>query len=362
MSESLCELLARRRKILNSRIAPIRLEIQNPYINIDGTQKTDASGNLITSYRISERRKAEILQYNKTSSVQAKLTSANKFKQTIESVGRMSNKVVENADGSSTTYNVSRCTSDLYLPTSSSAAGIPGPSFNIQYRPEVPLYKYATNVQQFGTPDVDSLKAWSFNAGTNIQSLNNEWTTLVKISHNIDNIDSEQINREYLFNMDIPIGLYVSGDISGEYIIDNSSNHTFISNIDVRVIDHRGGIVTIPTVTNHFNDISLNYVIRNSNNFTALRYIGNMPLNVILNIENLSYYEIQIKFDIKKQDNNNYLTLMGIPSYVSSVFMNLTDNNLHSSNNVHTTELVNSGSTNIIPFHRDFTIIGIAQG
>jgi len=363
MSESLCELLARRRKILNNRSAPIRLEIENPYTDIDGNPKKDASGNPITTQRIYERRKAEILQYNKTSTVQGKLTRAQQYKQTMENIGRTSNRVVENVDGSSTTFGVAACPHDLYLPTTSSAAGIPGPSFNIQYRPEVPLYGYAMNAQQLGIPNIGSLDAWSFNTGTNIQSPSGDWTTLVRIFHNIDNIDSEQVNKDYLFNMDIPIGLYVAGDVSGELVIDTSSNHAFISNVDVQILDHQGNVLYTPAVSNTFkdNDISMNYVLDNSGNFTALQYMGNLPFATTLKIEPLSYYEIQLKFGIEKQDTNEYLTLLGTESYVSSVYMNLTSNNVGFKPNINTVQLVKSGISHGPLSHTDFTITGTAQ-
>lgn len=350
MSETLCDLLARRRKILNNRKAPIRLEVENPYTDTDGNQKKDASNNLITSYRIYERRKAEILQYNKTSNVKGKLTIAQKYKQTIESMGRMSNRVVENADGSSTTFGVSRCPDDLYLPTTSSAAGIPGPPFIIQYRPEVPLYGYALNAQQFGTPGIDAMDAWSFNTGTNIQSFSGDWTTLMRIFHNIDNIDSEQVNREYQFNMEIPIGLYVAGDISGGLNIDTSSNHISIDTIDVQILDHRGVVLSTPVISNVFNDISMNYTLDNSGNFNAIQYIGNLPLDITLRIETLSYYEIQLKFNIKKQDLNDYVG----ESYVSSVYMNLTSNNIGFKTNIDSVQV----TSQYVP---SFTITGIAQ-
>jgi len=355
MSETLCDLLARRRAILNNRKAPIRLEIENPYTDINGNTKKDASGIDITTDRIYERRKAEILQYNKTSTVQGKLTRAQRYKQTVENIGRTSNQIVENADGSSTTFGVATCPDDLYLPTSSSSAGIPGPSFNIQYRPEVPLYGYAMNAQQLGIPNIGSLDAWDFNTGTNIQSPDGDWTTLVRIFHNIDNIDSEQVNKEYLFNMDIPIGLYVAGDISGELVIDTSSNHAFISNIDVQILDHQGIVLSTPAISNTFNDISMNYVLDNSGNFTALQYMGNLSFLTTLPIEPLSYYEIQLKFGIEKQDDNEYVA----ESYVSSVYMNLTSNNIGFKTNMTTVQLVGSGDT--APTHADFTITGTAQ-
>jgi len=359
MSETLCDLLARRRAILNNRKAPIRLEIENPYIEADGKAKQDASGIDITNDRIYERRKAEILQYNNTSTVQGKLTRAQRYKQTVENIGRTSNQIVENADGSSTTFGVATCPDDLYLSTSSSSAGIPGPPFNIQYDRKVPLYGYAMNAQQLGIPNIGSLDAWDFNTGTNIQSPSGDWTTLVRIFHNIDNIDSEQVNKEYLFNMDIPIGLYVAGDISGEFETDISSNHAFINTIKFRILDHLGNDHEPESdLTNEqITDISLNYEIDSSNNFYAIKYLGNLSFSPTLRIEPLSYYEIQLKFGIEKQDSNEYVA----ESYVSSVYMNLTSNNVDTSMNITNVKLVKGVDVDYIPTHTDFTIIGTAQ-
>lgn len=216
------------------------------------------------------------------------------------------------------------------------------------------------NAQQLGIPNIGSLDAWDFNTGTNIQSPSGDWTTLVRIFHNIDNIDSEQVNKEYLFNMDIPIGLYVAGDISGELDTDISSNHAFISNIEVQILLHQGEIHSTPTVTNTFNDISMNYVLDNSGNFYAIKYLGNLSFSPTLRIEPLSYYEIQLKFGIEKQDVNEYLTLLGTESYVSSVYMNLTSNNVDTSMNITNVKLVKGVDVDYIPTHTDFTIIGTA--
>jgi hypothetical protein len=207
------------------------------------------------------------------------------------------------------------------------------------------------------------MDAWDFNTGTNIQAINDEWTTLVRIFHNIDNIDSEQVNKDYKFTMDVPIGLYVAGDISGDFIQDNSSNHIFISNIEVKTIN-RAGTVGIETqnVSNYFNDISMNYIIDNSGNFTAIQYMGNLQLTVILPIQTLSYYEVQLKFDITNDDNNVYESFSSVDSYISAAYMNLTDNNIDLSGNLHSVGLVSSsGSPYNTPSHSGFTIIGTAQ-
>ena len=358
MSETLCELLARRRQILNNRKPPIRLEIENPYTNSDGTQKKDASGNIITSQRLAERRKAEILQYNKTSNVQGKLTRAQNYRNVVQSIGRTSNVTVTNENGISNTFSVSTCPTDLYLPTSSSAAGIPGPSFNLQYRPEVPLYGYANNAQQLGLPLIQLSDAWSFNTSTNIQSLSGEFTSLLKVFHNIDNIDNELVNKDYEFTINIPLGLYVAGDISGNII--GNDNSKSISNIDVQVLDHTGVVLTniIPTIVDHsFNDISLNYTLDNSNNFYALKHIGSLGIKLQLHIEQLAYYDIQIKFTIDKQDTNEYVYLGSTSSYVSAVYMNLTNSNLEKLNNI-TNVSVTKDNLAHTPEFNDFFITG----
>ena len=340
MSETLCDLLARRRKILNNRKPPIRLEIENPYTTADGTPKTDANGNPITSQRLSERRKAEILQYNKTSNVQGKLTRAQNYRNVVENIGRTSNLIITDENGIPNTLSVSTCPDDLYLPTSSSAAGIPGPSFNLQYRPEVPLYGYINNAQQLGLPLVQLSEAWSFNTSTNIQSLSGEFTSLIKVFHNIDNIDNELVNKDYEFDITIPIGLYVAGDISGDII--SNDNSKSISNITVKILDPSGDVLTNinHTIVDHsFNDISLNYTLDNSGNFYASKHIGSLGLKLKLHIEQLAYYDIQIKFVIDKQDTNNYVVLGETSSYVSAVYMNLTNNNLETLNNITTVDV-----------------------
>ena len=347
MSGTLCDLLARRRAILNNRKAPIRLEIENPYFD-NGVR------NSLTSRDLAMRRKAEILQYNNTSSVQGKLTQAQQYKNTVENIGRTSTRIV---DG--TVFNISTCLDDLYLTTSSSRSDVPGPPIDLSYNPDVPLYGYAMNAQQLGIPNIGSLDAWDFNTGTNIQAPSGEWVTFIRIFHNIDNIDSEQENKDYEFVMDIPIGLYVAGDISGDLVLDTSSNHTFINTIKVRILDHLGNPESESDLTNEqIADISLNYEIDSSNNFYAIKYLGNLSFSRTLRIEPLSYYEIQLKFGIEKQDYNEYES----DSYVSSVYMNLTSNNVDTSMNITNVDLVDGdGYDYSMPTYTDFTIIGTAQ-
>jgi hypothetical protein len=92
----------------------------------------------------------------------------------------------------------------------------------------------------------------------------------------------------------------------------------------------------------------------NSGNFNAIKYLGNLSFSPTLIIEPLSYYEIQFKFNIENDDNNDYEH----ESYVSSVYMNLTSNNLDFKTNISEVTLIGSGDTT--PTHTDFTIEGTA--
>ena len=98
----------------------------------------------------------------------------------------------------------------------------------------------------------------------------------------------------------------------------------------------------------------MNYILDNSGNFRAIKYLGNLSFSPTLRIEPLSYYEIQLKFGIEKQDSNEYVA----ESYVSSVYMNLTSNNIGFKTNMTNVQLVRSGDTDTT--HTDFPIIGTA--
>jgi aspartyl-tRNA synthetase len=115
--------------------------------------------------------------------------------------------------------------------------------------------------------------------------------------------------------------------------------------------------ITHTIVDHSFNDISLNYTLDNSNNFYALRHIGSLGIKLLLHIEQLAYYDIQIKFTIDKQDTNEYVFINNTSSYVSAVYMNLTNNNLETLNNITSINIKNNG-VDYSPGFNDFSIVG----
>ena len=171
-------------------------------------------------------------------------------------------------------------------------------------------------------------------------------------------IELKELLKDYEFDITIPIGLYVAGDISGDII--SNDNSKSISNITVKILDPSGDVLTNinHTIVDHsFNDISLNYTLDNSGNFYASKHIGSLGLKLKLHIEQLAYYDIQIKFVIDKQDTNNYVVLGETSSYVSAVYMNLTNNNLETLNNITTVDVKKDNSTHS-PVFNDFSIVG----
>ena len=329
---SLCDILARRAQILRLRTPPIRLELQNPYTNTNFTQED-----------LNMRRKAEILQYNKTSNVQGKLTRAQRYQQISQGIGNRGSQTLLDVSGEfiGVAGTVS-CPLDLYLPTPSSRSDIPGPPIILQYDKDVPLYNYATNAQQLGVPNVELMNAWSFNTSTNTLALSENEVTLMHIFHNVDNIDSEIINKLYTFTLNIPIGLYVAGDISGNLTPD-LTNSVSINTFDVNIYANQSTDALVePAIALNLDiikDTSMNYIIDSSNAFYATSYVGNVVITTPpLLIEQLSIYDIKIK--VKNSHSvhaaHTFNTLTGIESSVptSGIYLNLTPNNISAKNNI----------------------------
>ena len=357
MSSNLCDILARRKKILLLKKPPIRLELKNPYIDEYGNRTTDTEGVLLTKERFDMRRKAEILQYNKTSNVQGKLTRAQKYKQVIQGTGNRGSQTILSETGEfPEVISTGNCPDDLYLPTPSSSSDVPGPSISIKYDKKVPLYNYATNAQQLGVPNIALMEAWSFNAPTNILALSGVETSLLKIFHNIDNISAEIVNKKYTFTLNIPVGLYVAGDISNNIVTPN--NVKSIASIDVNIYANDVYTPLVATITNinDIKDTSMNYTINSTDAFYATEYIGILNVTIPdLFIENLALYDIRVTVTNEHSEHDNvFQTLTGTSNNpVMGVYFNLTANNTTVSSNIDTTSVTSSTT---VPGHTIFTI------
>lgn len=349
--QTLCDILARRKEILRLKKPPIRLELKNPYIDKNGDRTT------YTKAQFDMRRKAEILQYNKTSNVQGKLTRAQRYGRVIRGTGNRGSQTILSETGEFLdVISTGDCQDDLYLPTPSSSSDVPGPIISIHYDKNVPLYNYATNAQQLGIPNIGLMEAWSFNAPTNILALSGVETSLLKIFHNIDNINAEIVNKEYTFTLNIPIGLYVAGDISNNIV--KADNTKSIDSIDVKIYENDESVPLVAIITNidDIIDTSMNYTINSTDAFYATEYIGILEVTTPpLTIEHLALYDIRVTVTNNHSDHDNvFETLTGTSLYpVMGVYFNLTANNTTVRSNITTTSVTSSTT---VPEHTIFTI------
>ena len=133
MSNNTCTSLYNNFKRFYMNVPPgSRNQIVSPYTNstldVSGPQLTS-----ITQYDLNMRRKAEILQYKKNSSNNARVSKRELF-----------SRVARNTKN----YNLnSNCNNTDNIPTPSSSSNIPGKIINIELKPEVPLYMYNTTSQ-----------------------------------------------------------------------------------------------------------------------------------------------------------------------------------------------------------------------
>lgn len=345
MADNTCTTLAQRRAFLSLSMPPIRFNgLVNPYINSTGAQ-------VYTTSQLDMRRKAEILQYNKSASQTNKLTKSQKFAQAI---GRTVNTntsfigtIVGNALivsyvtqgkilvgqsilgfgvaigtiilGQSTgvagnigtyTINISQnittatvmranaiisatnCVNDLYVPSLSSSCDVPGPVITLRYDPTVPLYNYAQNVASLGLINSENTNQWTDSTSNNIIAYDSIETTLVDIA--IGNISSQTTT----FSINSPIGIYVDGTSAS-----SSPGDISISSVTIAVYYNDTNYlltsVAQPTITATTDLKTARFTRIASSPFSGVIYVGNLGItNLTLPTMYGYVYKIKVKFNM----------------------------------------------------------------
>ena len=331
----ICNTLRQRTALLQMIMPPVRYSgLENPYINTTYTPSM-----------LDMRRKAEILQYNKSASQTNQPTRSQKFAraigrnirvdvafigtiagttltfvsfvkngiieigQTISGIGVIPGTIIVGKTGS-TTYTInnahspsiattiyantaaslSTCASDMYLPSLSSSCDVPGPVVVLQYDPTVPLYNYASNIASLGFIDTTDTRQWTDSTRTDITAYKDMDTVLLNLA--ITNIDASQTT----FSIDSPIGIYVDGNASG-------SGTVTLDGIDVSVY-YNDRLFTAPigpviTTLAELQSKVVQYTITGSGTkqFSGVKYIGNLRIvNLTLPTVNGYVYQIRVKF------------------------------------------------------------------
>jgi hypothetical protein len=299
------------------------------------------------------RRKAEILSYNatKTNTKTNNLTKKQKWVQLVNGTQQANsyttiihrnttpytytdacgnliyNKFDQLFDIIKPTYDCSL--SDDLIPTPTSSSGIPGPIEYLIRDVNVPLYNYATNINNYSILQSDNTDPWNIYTSDNLSfstAISNLYGTLV-IRQPID-------QYAYSFTIQTPISLFVSGtssNPSNKLVTDLSLN---IKSASLQVYNNKTRVslqtqpvfqlntVTLPsnsvgTATFSNNSAFLKYDISPSPTNTYYfyqAYVGMLSIsNVYLYTEPGYIYDFYLTFSINAPFINelNYTALYG---------------------------------------------------
>lgn len=350
-------------------VPPSRFTPPNPYIQFPQ----------FTKMQFDMRRKAEILKYNanksntKTNNLtknqkKALLLSGAGQKQsypdiylTQETIGANDNISYENItvkypDSSIRIYDNSQnifqyiiipngrlCGNDGQIQTPTSSSDVPGSIQNLYYDPSVPLYNYATRIDNYGIQNVPIKNdLWSLYSSNNIYINSITGTSICKLKI-LDSIDS----YGYTFTIKTPVAFYTSGTpntvSSNNNLIDISSSVVILpQNISVY---YNNTIVPLdhpPTVTfNANNNTRIGYTINYNESYSMIVYLGILTISDLYLYTSPGFiYDIHINYNIiHNYSSNLYYGYYQNPS--SGIICNLTSMpttlpqnvNIYSSNN-----------------------------
>lgn len=289
MSSNICAILEQRRQLAQLRKPPIRYEgLQNPYTS--GT---------ITQYQLDMRRKAEILQYKKSASQTNQMTKRGRYAKLF------------------TAGSTEICPADLALPTLSSSSDVPGPIITLQYDASIPLYNIASTADNYANlnenPDLN--KQFTLYAENNVLVQNGASVTIANL------VIDTPIESNTTFDISIPIGIYVSVDVSGNSVY----NSTFRITSPIFGVYYNGSEVP-NTATQSFTSVSTT-IISNTNRTTisGVKYVGNLRIsNLTLPTQAKNVYEFRMSATTELL---THISGIYIPPLVVGMFANVSNDN-----------------------------------
>jgi hypothetical protein len=266
-----------------------------------------------TKGELDMRRKAEILQYKKNSTQGSQLTKSQRWSQ----LNRATN-----------TKSII-CNKNISIATPTSSCDVPGPVMLLNYDSAVPLYNYATNQNSYAQFSELDTTLWSIKFPNDSYQLTVNGTESLVFTLAIQNV----IKSSYVYNVTIPIGLYVSGssklptaDLSGNIVIKNATLNVYYYNIFSETTPVYTSTVQSVIIPTTIFDISFSFLTnRNTNTFNGSQYIGNVTFpNIMLNTEYGYVYDFKLIFSLQNNttsynnsniNNFTYGTVINIPQY-----------------------------------------------
>jgi len=262
MSSNICAILEQRRQLAQLRKPANRYEgnhYANPYL----------TETFPTQYQVDMRRKVEILKYKKNVVKTNRMTARGRYATVL-------NEIANNI-----------CPGDLALPTPSSSSDVPGPVITLQYDETVPLYNIASNADNYANLDQiqETNKIFTLYAENNVLVQNGTTVTIARMT-----IDTPTKSNT-TFNISIPIGIYISADVSGNNVYESTYR---ISSLTFGVFYN--GLPLPGTPTQSFTSVNAK-VVSDSNKVTlsGVKYVGNLQIsNLTLPTQSGYLYEFRM--------------------------------------------------------------------
>ena len=259
MTSNICTILEQRKQLALLRKPANRYEgLANPYENG------------FTQEQLDMRRKAEILQYRKNGSqVTGQLTKRGRFAKLFTVAG-----------------NNSICPLDLYLPTPTSSSNVPGPITTLQYNESIPLYNYASDADNYANLNPNTNSEFEVYADNNILVRNGSNVSIASI------IINNPTDSTKTFNITVPVGLYISADVSGNNIYEGNYRNSSVT----FGVYYNGNLVPGTSVTSStFSNKSVK-IMSNTNRtvISGTLYIGCSTISVSLDTQKGFVYELRM--------------------------------------------------------------------
>ena len=266
--------------------------------NVPGTRYTPINPYSLgyTQAQLDMRRKAEILQYNKSSNGKSSKKQAfvTAVKGSLQRRTFSSYYLKAIQDGTE-----QLCPSDILIPTLTTASDVPGPAMYLNYDPTVPLYKYNSNQEASGLQNIKDGVMWLTNYEMDILDDNNPQIFTLNIQPFID-------SNNYQFSFTTSVSLYISGyntahpgaDISGAFQINIPT-----PNLSLTVM-YGGEPVQLsrnPVITyspGFLLDVS-GYVLTRAtaNQFSGDIFMGNITFsNILLSTHNKNTFDFYVQY------------------------------------------------------------------
>jgi len=283
----------------------------NPYRDADG----ESTG--LSQQQLDMRRKAEILQYNKTSS-NGKITKKQKFAGVVGRRNQYSSYYIRNIQNG--TANLDEfCPNDILIPTSTRKSDVPGPEIFLKYDPTVPLYNYNSSQFTYGIQNTNEQlqDKWFINYNTDVVD---ERVATMNIRPSID-------TSPYTYTLTTSIALSIKG-----YVLQNDPSGTFTIRIPQDslnlVVKYGGQIVpnvtpTIAFSSGFLHDVS-GFITNASSSFVGKIFVGNVTFsNIVLQTPPKATYEFYVEY-------TPIQVIANIDNYTVSAIMNFKNRDTNS--------------------------------